>query len=73
MGAVCGLGCDPITGQSLHHDHDIELVFDTLISQEDLSLVRDCLPLSLAPTPCHTALGIVCDTGVGGKANKVLL
>ena len=39
VGAVCGLGCDPITGQSLYRDHDIELTFDTLITQEDLDLV----------------------------------
>ena len=41
VGAICGLGSDPITGQSLHRDHDIELVFDALISQEDLGIVRE--------------------------------
>lgn len=40
VGAVCGLGCDPMTGQSLYSDHDIELIFDTLITQDDLDLVR---------------------------------
>ena len=39
VGAVCGLGCDPMTGQSLYSDHDIELIFDTLITQDDLDLV----------------------------------
>ena len=39
IGAVCGLGCDPITGQSLFHDHDIELIFDTLVTQQDLNMV----------------------------------
>ena len=29
-----------MTGQSLYRDHDIELIFDTLITQDDLDLVR---------------------------------
>ena len=40
-GAVCGLGYDPMTGQSLHQDHDIELTFDTLLSPDDLDLVHE--------------------------------
>ena len=38
-GALCGLGYNPATGESLYYDHDIELVFDTLITQEDLDSV----------------------------------
>ena len=38
-GALCGLGFNPNTGMSLFPDHDIELVFDTLITQEDLDHV----------------------------------
>ena len=32
-------------GQSLYRDHDIELTFDTLITQEDLDLVRNTVVL----------------------------
>ena len=38
-GALCGLGFDPSTGESLYGDHDIELTFDTLFTQEDLEKV----------------------------------
>ena len=44
-GAICGLGYDPSTGQSLYHEHDIEITFDTLITQDDLDKVH---------TPLHT-------------------
>ena len=39
-GAICGLGYDPSTGQSLYHEHDIEITFDTLITQDDLDKVH---------------------------------
>ena len=40
-GALCGLGYDPATGESLYLDHDMELVFDTLITQDDLDSVSN--------------------------------
>lgn len=36
MGALCGLGWDPETGEALLPERDIEVVFDTLITQEDI-------------------------------------
>ena len=35
-GVLCGLGHDPRTGESLYHEHDMELTFDTLFTNEDL-------------------------------------
>lgn len=43
-GAVCGLGFDPYTGQSLYHEHDIEITFDTLITEKDLEKVHTTHP-----------------------------
>lgn len=39
IGVLCGLGCNPNTGESLYPDHDIELPFDIEISIEDISEV----------------------------------
>ncbi len=39
-GALCGLGFCPVTEDSLFSDHDMELVFDSLISQNDIKDVR---------------------------------
>ncbi|XP_050405391.2 ATP-dependent RNA helicase TDRD9 [Patella vulgata] len=36
IGAICGLGFDPHTGQAILPDHDIELTFDTKIDDEDI-------------------------------------
>lgn len=38
-GALCGLGFCPDTGMSLFPDHDIELIFDSLIAQDDIAAV----------------------------------
>ena len=38
-GVLCGLGFDPATGESIYPEHDIEVTFDTVISQEDLKMV----------------------------------
>ena len=43
-GAVCGLGFDTYTGQSLYHEHDIEITFDTLITEKDLEKVHTAHP-----------------------------
>ena len=48
-GALCGLGYNPATGESLYYDHDVELVFDTLITQEDLDSVSTTIA-----APCST-------------------
>ena len=39
IGALCGLGCDPATGESLYSLHDLEIAFDTAITQQDLDRV----------------------------------
>lgn len=39
-GALCGLGYDDRTGESLHPDHDIELVFETSFDEEDIILIN---------------------------------
>ena len=39
IGAVCGLGYNTETGLSHYPEHDLELVFDTLITQEDIDAV----------------------------------
>ena len=44
-GAVCGLGFCKSTGQSLFIDHDIEITFDTVLTQQDIKLV--CLLIVL--------------------------
>ncbi|GBM12799.1 ATP-dependent RNA helicase TDRD9 [Araneus ventricosus] len=36
IGALCGLGYDPITKESLYPDHDIELAFDIELNIEDI-------------------------------------
>ncbi len=38
-GAICGLGFDPDTEDSIYDEDDIELTFDTLITQSDLKKV----------------------------------
>ena len=48
-GALCGLGFDPSTGDSIYPDHDIELTFDTQITQDDIILVGTAV-LSLTPS-----------------------
>ncbi|GFR02577.1 ATP-dependent RNA helicase TDRD9 [Trichonephila clavata] len=35
-GALCGLGFDPVTGESIYPDHDIELAFDIEITLDDI-------------------------------------
>ena len=35
-GALVGLGFDPMTGEALLPDHDIELVFDVDITEDDI-------------------------------------
>lgn len=40
-GALCGVGYDPKTCKSLFPDHDIEVVFDTEITLQDLQIVRN--------------------------------
>jgi len=37
IGAICGLGCDEETGESLLPDHDIELSFDVVLTPKDVS------------------------------------
>ncbi|GIX99928.1 ATP-dependent RNA helicase TDRD9 [Caerostris darwini] len=39
-GALCGLGCNPETGESVYPDHDIELSFDTEITLDDIQEVN---------------------------------
>ena len=47
-GAICGLGFDVDTDESIYSEHDMELTFDTLISQDDLKMVLPCFwPLCL--------------------------
>ncbi|CAL1265541.1 unnamed protein product [Larinioides sclopetarius] len=36
IGALCGLGYDPVTKESLYPDHDIELAFDIELNIEDI-------------------------------------
>lgn len=38
-GCVTGLGVDPVNNCSVYPDHDMEIVFDTVIDNEDISLV----------------------------------
>ena len=38
-GALCGLGCDPRNSRSLYPEHDMEITFDTLFTQEDIKTV----------------------------------
>ena len=39
IGVLCGLGSDPSTGESIYHEHDMELAFDTHITNEDIAIV----------------------------------
>ena len=39
IGAMCGLGFSSGTGMSLYPEHDMELLFDTLITQHDIEAV----------------------------------
>ena len=43
IGVLCGLGADPSTGESIYHEHDMDLTFDTHITNEDLALVSQCV------------------------------
>jgi ATP-dependent RNA helicase TDRD9 len=40
-GAICGLGCDFSTGVSLYPDHDMEIIFDAIISQDDMTHINE--------------------------------
>ena len=40
IGALCGLGCDPKKSSSLYQEHDMEITFDTLFTQQHLNLVH---------------------------------
>jgi len=39
-GCLSGLGLDPDTGLAVYPDHDMELVFDTLIDNDDVKAVN---------------------------------
>lgn len=39
-GALCGLGFDPSTGESLFPEHDLQIIFDVEITMNDLQMVR---------------------------------
>lgn len=41
IGALCGLGYDPVTLKPLFRENDIEIVFDTEIDQKILDKVND--------------------------------
>ena len=49
VGVLCGLGSDPSTGESIYHEHDMELSFDTHITNEDIAIVSlyTCLPATV--------------------------
>ena len=38
-GAIAGLGINPKTGEGIFPDHDIEVLFDTVIDNSDINLV----------------------------------
>lgn len=42
IGAICGLGYDPVTLEPLFKENDIEITFDTEIDQKMLDKVNDC-------------------------------
>ncbi|XP_064403082.1 ATP-dependent RNA helicase TDRD9-like [Halichondria panicea] len=63
-GAICGLGFDVDTDESIYSEHDMELTFDTLISQDDLKMVNNLrLVINLA----------VWDEDVIGELNDTML
>jgi ATP-dependent RNA helicase TDRD9 len=39
-GALSGLGLDPITREPIYGDHDMEVIFDTKIDNEDLNTIN---------------------------------
>jgi len=39
VGVLCGLGYDPDSAHSIFPEHDMEVMFDTLITPEDLNQV----------------------------------
>lgn len=41
IGALCGLGYDPVTLKPLFRENDIEIVFDTEIDQKILDKVNN--------------------------------
>lgn len=43
-GALCGLGMDPLYEASIYQDHDVEIVFDTEMTDEDIDEVIYQLP-----------------------------
>ena len=38
-GVLCGLGVDPLTGDSIMPDSDMELAFDARLEEKDLEMV----------------------------------
>lgn len=46
-GCLTGLGVNPTTGESAYPDHDMEIVFDTVIDNEDIDLVLNFTYISL--------------------------
>lgn len=38
-GCLTGLGTDPSTGYSVYPDHDMEIIFETEVSKEDVAEV----------------------------------
>lgn len=50
-GALCGLGCDPATGEPLYQQHDVEISFDVAITDQDINKVnhlRNAVNVALA-------------------------
>ncbi len=41
IGALCGLGHDSKSSASLYPEHDMEITFDTLFTQQHLNKVRE--------------------------------
>ncbi len=39
-GCVSGLGTDPIKGDPVYSDHDMEIIFDVKIDNDDLDLIN---------------------------------
>lgn len=40
-GCIAGLGTDPTTGESLYEDHDMEITFEVVFSDEDIKEVSN--------------------------------
>jgi ATP-dependent RNA helicase TDRD9 len=41
-GVLCGLGMDPENSSAVYQDHDVEIVFDTQIDDDDIFTVGAC-------------------------------